>query len=530
MSVSGASEGNEQRALISRASIVAGGTLFSRVLGLVREQVLAALFSRASTDVFFVAFLIPNVLRQLLAEGAVQNGVLPVLTRVQEEQGEARAKEFFRALRGLSLLILAFVTVMGVLLAPVLVELFAGGASDEQFERTVTLTRWVFPYVFFMGTAALGVAALNTYRRFVVTSFAPALLNVAFIVCALALPWWLRARGLDTIYALALGVLSGGFLQVIAQWPSLSAIGFMRSPTIRLADPNVREVLRRMTPVLFGFGIYYMDVVVGRHLLSTMGEGAQSYFGFALRLCDFPQGIFVMAVQTATLPSLATLASRKNYAELIETFGYALRLALFVAIPASVLFAVLSEPIVALVFQRGHFDAVATGETAQALFAQGLGIWLVAGVRQVVIVFYALGDTRSPVLISAADFAVFLVSALLLSRSLGHVGVSYAVSIASAAQFAMLAFILRRKLGRLGLRRIGKSMGITVLSSVTAAAAGLCAAAVARLLPWVALQTILPGLFGCSAFALVFLLAAAALRSAELEACVAPIRRRLSRR
>src|SRR5690606_24457120 len=171
------------------------GTLTSRVLGLGRDLVLAALFSRAATDAFLVAFQIPNLLRQLLAEGAVQTAVLPVLAKTREQQGEAAARSYFRAIRGLSRVVLCLVTALGMLFASELVDLFAAGFRDRpgQHERAVQLTRWVFPYIFFMGTAALGLAALNTHKRFVVTSFAPALLNVSFIVFALLLPGWLGA-------------------------------------------------------------------------------------------------------------------------------------------------------------------------------------------------------------------------------------------------------------------------------------------------------------------------------------------------
>ena len=179
-------QSGEHGRIARRAGIVAAGTLASRLLGLVRDQAIAAIFTRATTDAFFVAFTIPNVLRQLLAEGATQNAVLPVLTSVREKEGDLAARSFFRALRGLSLLVLVLVSALGVVFAPVLVELFAGGyASIEgQLERTVTLTRWVFPYIFFMGTAALGAAVLNAHKRFAVAAFAPGLLNVAFIAFA----------------------------------------------------------------------------------------------------------------------------------------------------------------------------------------------------------------------------------------------------------------------------------------------------------------------------------------------------------
>lgn len=523
----------ERREITGRAAIVALGTLTSRALGLVREQVLAAMFSRAATDAFFVAFTIPNVLRQLLAEGAVQTAVLPVLAEIRERRGELEARRFFRAMRGLSLGVLLLVTGLGILGAPWLVELFAAGyrARAGQFEATVTLTRWVFPYIFFMGTAALGVAALNTYRRFVVTSFAPGLLNLGFIACALLLPGWLGARGHERTLALAAGVLLGGALQVVAQWPSLRAIGYLERPTLDLLHPGVRAVLSRMAPVLVGLGVYYVDVILARRFLSELGLGAQSYFAFALRLCDFPQGIFVMALQSATLPSLALLAARGEREELARTFAFGMRMALFVAIPATALFAGLSEPLVIAIFQRGHFSATDAAETARALCAQGLGIWLVAGVRQLVGVYYAVGDTRSPVIVSAIDLGAFVALALALRGPWGHVGVSAAVTGASAVQFALLWWLVRRHLPHRGLREIVPSL----LRTGIASGVGLTAAraAAGMLEPWLAgdgLARLAPGGIGACAFGLVFLVTARLLRCPELSSLTEPLYRRLPRR
>lgn len=519
----------ERKKITGRAGIVAAGTLFSRLLGLVRDQVLAAVFSRAATDAFFVAFTIPNVLRQLLAEGAVQNAVLPVLAKTKEQEGDEAARRLFRALRGLSLLILVVVSALGVWLAPQLVELFAGGfrAHEGQFERTVTLTRWVFPYIFFMGTAALGVAALNVHQRFVATSFAPALLNVAFVVCALALPDLVGARGHDRTLALAIGVLLGGALQVVAQWPSLRAIGYLVGPTFDFAQKGVREALRRMGPVLLGLGVYYVDVVLARRFLSDLGVGAQSYFGWALRLCDFPQGIFVMALQSATLPSLALLVARGEHDEVAKTFAYGMRLALFVALAASVLFVVLAEPVVALIFQRGEFDIVSTRETAKALAAQGLGIWMVAAVRQLVGVYYALGDTRTPVVVAAIDLGVFVLLALSLKGTLGHVGISLAVSGASAAQMLLLWFGLSRRLGSTRLGEITGSALRTLVATAPAAAAAFAVARVTAAPPGAgALRVLVPGLSAVAVYGVLFLVTAWFVRSEELRALVDGLARR----
>lgn len=523
--------GAERRAIVGRAGIVAGGTLVSRILGLGREQVLAALFSRHETDAFITAFMIPNLLRQLLAEGAVQTSVLPVLAGSRETAGDEATRELFRRLRGLSLLLLAGASIFGVIAAPWLVTVFAGGFRQHpgQFERTVELTRWVFPYIFFMGSAALGLAALNTYQRYVVTAFAPALLNVSFIACALCLPGAFLASGLDRIYALAVGVWLGGVLQVVAQWPSLHRVGMLRTPKLDLQHPGVRDVFRRIGPATLGIGVYYLDVMAGRHLLSELDVGATTYFTFALRLCDFPQGIFIMALQAATLPSLARLAAKNDWAELGNTFAFGMRLSLFVAVPATLLFMALAEPLVVLIFQRGEFDAAAAAETARALAAQGAGIWAVAGVRQLVTTFYALGDTRTPAVVSAVDFVVFLTVALLLRPSLGHVGISCAVTAASAAQLVLLWWRLGRRRPEIDSGAVLRSGTLTLLCSLPAAGiARLVARALTR--PGAGeIGRAAPALAGSAAFVAVFLVSARLMKHKELEMAWRALRRRRGR-
>lgn len=522
------SAARERGRIAGRAGIVAAGTLASRVLGLVRDQVMAAIFGRAVTDAFFVAFALPNVLRQVLAEGAVQSAVLPVLAATRERDGDAAARAFFARVRGLSLTLLLLVSGLGVAFAPALVNLFAVGFHDlpGQFERTVVLTRWVFPYLFFMGTAALGVAALNTYQRFTASSFAPGLLNLSFIALSLTLPSWLVARGYDPGLALAAAVLVGGALQVVAQWPSLAKIGFLDRPRLDLDDPYVREVFRRMGPVLLGMGVYYVDVLLARRFLSELGLGAQSYFSWALRLCDFPQGIFVMALQTAALPSLSRLAARGDLREFSATFSFGMRLALFVAIPATALCVVLAEPLVVLLFQRGAFDAVSAHETARALVAQGSGICLVACVRQLVSVYYALGDTRTPVIVAALDLAAFVAAALLLRGPLGHAGVSWAVTIASAVQAALLWLWLGRRLSDLKTREIAASLLRTLGAAACAAAA---AYATRSALEAENVGKVAQALLGAPAFVLVFLGSALLFKSPELNALAPLLRGRRAR-
>jgi putative peptidoglycan lipid II flippase len=518
----------ERQKLVGRAGIVGAGTLFSRVLGLGRDMALAAIFRREETDAFFVAFTIPNALRQLLGEGAISSAVVPVLSKkLAEDDGDVSAKAFFSRVRGVSLLALVVVTLLGMIFARPISEVFAGGYHGAELERTVQLTRIVFPYLFFMGTAALGMAALNAKRKFAVAAFAPALLNVAFIAAAFFLPGPFERMGIDRSLAIGVGALVGGALQVIAQWPALRKIGFASRPKIDFNDPAVREVLRRIAPMTFGIGVYYVDLVLSRRFLSELGTGAQSYFTWAMRLCDFPQGIFVMALSTAALPSLSEFAARGKMDELGKTFAHGLKLALFVAIPASVAFALLAEPLVVTLFQRGQFDSEAAHETARALFWQGGAIWTVAVVRQVVPVFYALGDTRTPVIVSAIDLLAFIALAVTLRGPMGHVGISIAVGGSSFVQMALLVLMLRRKLVAMRWLEVFVSVSKTLAASLV----GVCAALAAiTALKDLALPHAIPGLLAFGCFSALFVIAALLLKSSELGELTGALQRRLARK
>src|SRR4051812_19488733 len=496
----------ERERLVGRAGVVGAGTLLSRLLGFGRDVVIAALFDRMRTDAFAAALTIPNTLRQLLAEGAVSSAVVPVLSERLAKGGDDAGRAFFARARGASLLALVVVSLLGVAFAGPLTELFAPGfhGTPGQFERTESLTRLMFPYIFFMGTAALGMAALNAKKKFAVAAFAPGLFNVALLAAAFGLQGPLAARGVDPVMALAVGVLLGGVLQVAAQLPALRRIGYAGRPILDLRDPHVREMLRRIVPMTLGLGIYYVDMTLSRRFLSELGEGAQSYFFWASRLCDFPQGIFVMALSSAALPSLATFAAKGNKEELAKTWAHGMRLSLFVAIPCSAAMIALSEPVVVLLFQRGHFDAFAAHQTARALAWQGGAIFTVAAVRQLVPAFHSLGDTRTPVIVSGLDLVAFVILALTLRGPYGHVGVSMAVAGSSAVQMVLLFIGLQWRLGTIRGRELASS---TVRIAAASLLAGVAGWGAARILSGGegAVARALPGLGGVVVFGLIYL-------------------------
>lgn len=521
----------EREKLVARAGVVGAGTLLSRILGFGRDVVIAALFTRHQTDAFSVALTIPNALRQLFAEGAVSSAVVPVLSEKMAKGGDAAARPFFAKARGVSLLALVAVSLLGIVFAGPLTELFAAGYHDTpgKFERTAAMTRVMFPYIFFMGTAAMGMAALNAKRRFAVAAFAPSLFNVAIVLGALLFRGPLEARGIDPTMALAVGVLLGGVLQVVAQLPALRAIGYADRPRFDLRDPAIREMLRRILPMTFGLGVYYVDLTLSRRFLSELGEGAQSYFFWASRLCDFPQGIFVMALSTAALPSLATFAARGDKGELAKTWAHGMRLSLFVALPASALLVALAEPLVVLLFQRGHFDALAARETARALAWQGGAIFTVAAARQLVPPLHALGDTRTPVVVSAVDLLAFIGLALGLRGPFGHVGISMAVAGSSAVQAGLLLVGVKLRLGTVRSAELVTSAFRILVASVVAGTGAWGAARLSANVGGGVVARALPGLVGLIVFGALYLLVVWGLGARELAEIGAPLARRLRR-
>lgn len=464
--------------LVRNAGVVAAGTLVSRVLGLVRDQVIAAHFPRELTDPFFTAFTIPNALRALLAEGAVSAAVIPLYTEARAKDGEQRAKEVHRILAGALLLVLAAVSVLGVAFAPLIVRLYASGYADDPalFGRTVLLVRIMFPYIFFMGSAAVGMAALNANGRFAVASLTPALLNVALIAAPFVLVPLLSPLGVEPIVSLAIAVVVGGLLQVVAQWPALRAIGHLRPPRLALRDPMVKRAALLLVPVTVGLGVYQLNVMLSQTFASFLAEGSRSYLYYGQRLVEIPQGMFALALASASLPRLSALKNAGDIEGVRATLMTGVRQALFIALPASVLLVVLAEPLIAVLFGRGAFLRIDVLETSRSLAWQGAGVVFIALVRVLVPVFHAHGDTRSPVWASAANLCTFAaVTGLCLPW--GHVGIAIGITAAGAVQLAVLSVLVRKKLGRvlpssLGSAELATAILRLVLASVVAGGAG----------------------------------------------------------
>jgi putative peptidoglycan lipid II flippase len=521
----------ERGAMAGRAGLVAAGTLASRVLGAVRDSVIANHFAIGATDAFYVAFTIPNALRGLLGEGAVGGAFIPVYAEVKQKEGEARARSFYAGLSGVMLAILALVSLGGIVLAGPIVKLYAAGYDAPKYALTTTLTRLVFPYIFFMGVAALGMGVLNALRRFFVPAFAPAMLSVAMIAAPVAFVPLAITLGLDPITGLALAALVGGALQVTAQLPSLRSVGYLQRPRWGWNDPYVRKAVGLLGPMLVGLGVYQLNLILSRQFASFLPEGSQSYLYYGSRIVDIPQGVFALAIASAAIPSLSTLRNAGQHVEVKRTFTYALRLSLFVAVPASVLLVVLAEPTCAVLFQRGAFDHGATLETAHSLAWQATGIWAVAAVRIVVPMFYAYNDTRTPVICSVVNLLAFVAVALAAMPTLAHVGIALALSLANTAQLLALLALLRRRAGLLGMRSV---VGSVLRTSLGCAAMAAAAWGVARLGRWEAggndVRNLLVYAAALVVAGVVYLGFAHLAKAPELADVLAALQRRLARR
>jgi putative peptidoglycan lipid II flippase len=505
---------SEERNLTKHAGTVSGLTLLSRVAGLVRDMVFAFLFGAGrAADAFNIAFTIPNVFRRLLAEGALSIAFVPVFTEYKATRSEEESRHLYNVTFTLFLIVLAVMTVVGVAASPALVRLFAPGFEDDKFALTVFLNRLVFPYLFFIGLTSLMIGILHTHRHFAAPAAAPVLLNAAIISAALLLSGVVE----PPITAMAIGVLVGGLLEVLLQLP------FVRLKGVRLRlrwDPAhraVKKMLTLMGPAAFGIAVYQINILVSRALASLLPEGSVTYIYYSDRFLELPLGVFAVAVATVALPSLSEHASLKQMDKLKETLSFALRLTMFVCIPAMVWMAVCREPLIATLLQRGAFSHQDTLATCQVFLMASLGIWAVAGIRNLVPAFYAQKDVKTPVAIAFVAFLTNAGAGLILMWPMGPAGLTLANTISSTLNVVLLCVYLRRKIGPLG--------GRVILGSVwRVTAASLCAGAAAfpftRLGLWTqtghlgskVLYLSLAGLCGVAAF----FLAAAILRVPEL--------------
>jgi putative peptidoglycan lipid II flippase len=461
--------------LARSAGLTGAATLASRLLGLARETVLAAVFGAGNDmDAFIVAFRIPNLVRDLFAEGAMSAAFVPTFTRELTIGGKDEAWRLGNNVITAVLLVTGLLVATALIFTRPIVTLYAGHFSDVpgKLELTIRLTRLMLPFLIMVALAAAIMGMLNSLHHYFVPAFSPALFNVAIIVCALALVPAMPRIGLPRITAIAIGALVGGALQAGMQWPSLRREGFRYRPRLDVRDPAMRQVLVLMGPGTVGLAATQVNLFVNTLLATSQGTGAVSWLTYAFRLMYLPIGLFGVSIATAVLPAVSRHAAVDDRQRVRGTVTQGLGMMLALNVPASIGLAALAHPIVAVLFERGRFVAADTAATAAAVRFYAVGLVGYASVRIASPVFYAIGQSRVPVLVSVISIGVNVIVSIVLVHMLGFRGLALGTSIAALANGGALLVLLHRRLdGINGPQLAGALVKIALASTAMAAVA-----------------------------------------------------------
>jgi putative peptidoglycan lipid II flippase len=461
--------------LVRSAGVIGIATMTSRLLGLVRDQVLAYFFGAGDAmDAFRIAFRLPNALRDLFAEGALSAALVPTFTRALATGDRVTAWRLLSNVTTALLLISGGVVAAGILFAQPLVHLYAGGFSavPGKIELTIRLTRIMFPFLAMVATAAVMMAMLNALHRFFIPALSPAMFNVATILSALvAVP--LSARiGIEPITVIAAGTLIGGLGQMLLQWPTLRRAGFRYRPLFDAHDPWLREIGRLMVPGVAGLAAVQINLLVNSWLATGLGTGSVSWLDYAFRMMYMPIGLFGVSIATASLPTISGHAADRNDPGIRRAVSSGLRMMLMLNVPATAGLLVLATPIVRLIYERGRFTEADTLATAAALVCYSPGLIGYSAVKLASPAFYALGNSRVPVIASGVSVAFNLAANLVLVRTMGHRGLALGTAGAALLNAGVLLALLRARLGGLeGGRLLTATLKISAASLVMALAA-----------------------------------------------------------
>jgi putative peptidoglycan lipid II flippase len=467
------------------AGIVSIAVMASRVLGLLREMVFAYLFGASKSfanDAYVIAFRIPNLLRDLFAEGALSSAFVPVFSDYLVNKDEKEAFRLSNLVTTGLVVILGTFVVLGVIFAEHLVAFIAPGFQTDpgKFELTVRLTRIMMPFILLVALAAQAMGVLNARDRFAIPALSSSFFNVGSIIGGLSVAALLtdptfshpiRAiveRPTEGIVGMAYGVLIGGFLQYAVQWPSLRSAGFRYRPMLSFSDPGVRRMFGLMGPAVIGGAAVQVNVLINSNFASNIpGTGPVSWLSYAFRLMQFPIGVFGVAIATATLPAISRSAARKDEADFRHTLASSIRLAFLLTIPSAVGLIVLGQPIIALIYERGHFSPADTQHTAAALAFFALGLTGYAAIKILAPAFYALGDSRTPMIISLASMLTNFVMNWSLVGVMQERGLALSTSTVALGNCALLYFIMRRRVNGLEGKRTALTTAKILLASAT---------------------------------------------------------------
>lgn len=435
--------------LLRALATVSGMTLLSRILGFVRDFVIARAFGAGlATDAFFVAFKLPNLLRRMFAEGAFSQAFVPILGEYKNKRGEAETRTLVDHVASLLSIAVFIVTAIGIAAAPILVWVSAPGfaADAGKFELTVALTRVTFPYILFMALVALSGGILNTWSRFALPAFTPVLLNLAFIGMALfAAPYFD-----PPVMVLGWAVFIGGLLQLAIQIPALKKIAMLPRPSLNWraawADPGVRRILTLMGPALIGVSVSQISLLINTIFASFLASGSVSWLYYADRLMEFPSGMLGAALGTILLPSLSRYHASANHSEYSKLLDWGLRLTLLLAAPAALALAILAVPLISTLFFHGAFSADDVFRTREALVAYAIGLIGLILVKVLAPGFYARQNVKTPLKIALISLLVtqLMNAVFVLGLNLGHAGLALSIGLAASLNAGMLYRGLRR--------------------------------------------------------------------------------------
>ncbi len=441
------------RQIASAATVISVATLCSRLLGFIRDMAIAWLFGAGMlADAFFVAFRIPSTLRELLGEGALSAAFVPAFSRTATQEGRGAAWDLASAVMGTLMVVLAGVSLLGILLAPWIVRILAPGFAvvPGKLALTVQLLRVMFPYIFLVGLSALLMAILNSLGHFMTPALSPIVLNIAMITAALLVAPGSR----NPVLPLAVAVLVGGTGQLLIQVPSAMARGWRLRLRVAPRDPRVQHIARLMAPGVAGLAITQINVFVGTLLASLLVQGSVAALTYAFRLVQFPIGVIGVAIATGALPVMAASMAKDAVGDMKGALQGSLRLALFLTLPATVGLIIFRLPILHVLFERGAFTRPVTELTAQILLAYSLGLVFYISNRILAPAFYAMHDTWTPVTTGMMAVGVNIAASIILMGPLGAAGLALATAVASVSNFLLLFIRLRRRIGLLGMRRL----------------------------------------------------------------------------
>ena len=423
--------------LLKAASTVSLLTLASRVTGLVREQLMAAAFgASAVTDAFNVAFRIPNLLRRLFAEGAFSQAFVPLLAASREKDGDDATHRLVDAVATVLFWVLLATVASGVVAAPVIVWVMASGLAA--FDHAVFMTRLMFPYIACMSLVALAAGVLNTWRRFAVPAATPVLLNLSWIAAAWWGAPWFQSMGVEPIYAVAAGVMLGGVLQLAVQWPALRRVGMAprlgwlpRQLAQAWAHPGVGRILRQMAPALLGVSVAQVSLLINTQIASHLSVGSVSWLTYADRLMEFPTALLGVALGVVLLPRLSAAQAGGDGTGYSAMLDWGLRMVVLLALPCAVALVVFADPLVAVLYHYGRFNAHDASQTVLALRGYGIGLLGLIAIKVLAPGFYARQDIRTPVKIAVVVLLITQALNAAFVPWLGHAGLALSIGLAA---------------------------------------------------------------------------------------------------